>query len=116
MGKIIRSFRFIVLVLIIVPMAIFAARCVYWLWLCCNYEPDPTFLVATDDIRFMAGDDTVLIPKGLVLYPVNEQDEKESFYPGGHYKIYVSLEADASNLGTLGWPEGDTNLIHTLRR
>ena len=64
----------------------------------------------------MAGDGTVLLPKGLVLYPVNEQEEKESFYPGGQYKIYVSLESDASNLNSTGWPNGCTNLTHMLKR
>lgn len=35
----------------------------------------------------------------------------------GHYLDLQSESAEGtSNLGTLGWPEGNTNLIHTLRR
>ena len=116
MSKVILAFRYGVLAIIAIPVLVLFLKCVHWWWLCCNYEPDPIFLVATDDIRVMAGDGTVLLPKGLVLYPVNEQEEKELFYPGGQYKIYVSLESDASNLNSTGWPNGCTNLIHMLKR
>ena len=60
MSKVILAFRYGVLAIIAIPALVLFLKCVHWWWLCCNYEPDPIFLVATDDIRVMAGDGTVL--------------------------------------------------------
>lgn len=63
MHKAILIFRYGVLAIIILATLAFMSWWAYCWWLCCNYEPDPIFLVAMDDIRVMAGDGTVLLPK-----------------------------------------------------
>ncbi len=116
MNKVILAFRYSVLVIIVAPVLVLLFQYVHWWWLCCSTEPDPLYLVTTEEIIVKAGDHDVHLPKGPVLYPVNEQEANDECYPGGHYKIYISLETSGSNLTAIGWPKGMTNLIHQLKR
>ena len=88
---------------------------VLW-WGACNSYQDPLYLITVEESMFKAGDHNVLLPKGLVLYPVNEQEVRDKCYPGGQYKIYVCLGADASGLNAIGWPLGMTNVVNRLQR
>lgn len=110
------DFRKILLWAFLMGGFIIAINFVRWWWSICNDLPDASYLITTNEIVVKAGCQDVRLPKGLVLYPVNEQEANDECYPGGHYKIYVSLETDGSDLNSIGWPKGMTNLIHQLRR
>lgn len=116
MHKGILAFRYAVLSIIIIALLFFISRWAYWCWMWINYEPDPVFLVATGDVTFDAGCRKVNLPKGIVLYPVDGRETYGKFYPGGQYKIYVSLETDASGFNAVGTPNGMTNAVHRLRK
>ena len=116
MNKVIQVFRYSVLAIIAIAVLVLLVKSVHWWWLCCNYEPDQFCLVTADNVVVKAGDHDVHFPKGLVLYPVDEQEANDERYPGGHYKIYISLESDGSNLNSVAWPNGMTNLIYQLKR
>ena len=91
----------------------------YWLyvwWLWSNWEADPEYLVAVEDIDVQAGDRSIRLPRGLVFYPVDERETRDRHYPGGHYKIYFSVENDISNLHSGWYPGESTNVIHKLMR
>lgn len=111
-----RSFRAIFVTSIIATVVAFWARLAYYWWLCCTTGPGPLYLVTADEVNFTAGEKDVQLPKGLVLYPVNEQEKKDDCYPGGQYKIYIDLTADGSKLNTIEWPKTRTNLVHLLKR
>lgn len=110
------QFRKIIFWIIVLCGFIVFLNCVRWWWLICNDLPDIPYLVTTDEIVVKAGIHDVHLPKGFVFYPVNEQDANDECFPGGHYKIYVSLETDVANLNSIGRPNGMTNLILQLKR
>ncbi len=109
-------FRRILCWTIVICGSILLVKCAMWWWLMCNYLPDKPYLMTTNEIVVKAGFYDVHLPKGLVLYPVDEHETNDECYPGGQYKIYVSLETDGSNLGSVGWPKGMTNLIYQLEK
>lgn len=116
MHKGILVFRYGVLVVIVCAMIIFYVKWAHWYWLWINYEPDKLFLVAIDDVAFDVGNHKVNLPKGIVLYPVDEQETHEKYYPGGQYKIYVSLENDASGFNAVWWTKDMTNVVNRLQK
>lgn len=116
MHKGIWAFRYGVLVIIVCVIITFIAKLVYCYWQWINYEPDALFLVATGDVAFNAGNQKVNLPKGLVLYPVDERETHDKYYPGGQYKIYVSLEDDASGFNAVAWTKGMTNVVNRLQK
>ncbi len=100
----------------VICASVVLANCVRWWWSMCNDLPDRPYLMTTNEIIVKAGCYDVYLPKGLVLYPVDEHETNDECYPGGQYKIYVSLETDGSNLNSVGWPKGMTNLIYQLKK
>lgn len=116
MRKGILAFRYGVLAIISIAIFLLLARYAYWCWLWINNEPDPVFLVATEDVVFNAGDQKVKLPKGIVLYSVAERETADNCYPGGQYKIYVQLETDASGFNAVEWPKNMTNAVKQLQK
>lgn len=116
MHKGILVLRYGVLAIIVIVFILFIARFAYWWFLWINYEPDPVFLVATEDVVFDAGDQKVKLPKGIVLYPVDERETENQRYPGGQYKIYVRLETDALGFNAIAWRKNMTNVVTQLQK
>lgn len=116
MHKGIQAYRYSVFAIITIAALVLMASCVHWYWLWLNHEPDRIFLVATEDVVFDAGDNKVKLPKGIVLYPVDECETNDKCYPGGQYKVYVCLENDALGFDVVGWPNGMTNVVDQLKR
>ena len=116
MNKVIQGFRYSVLALIAIPVLLLLVKSAHWWWLCCTTAPDQLCLVTTSNVVVKAGAHDVHLPKGLVFYPVNERETNDECYPGGQYKIYVSLETDGSNLNSIECPRGMTNLIYQLKK
>ena len=116
MHKGILAFRYTVLIIIVCAMIIFIAKWSYFYWQWINYEPDALSLVATDDVVFNAGNHKVNLPKGIILYPVDEREIHNKYYPGGQYKIYVSLEDNISDFNAVAWTKDMTNVVNRLQK
>ena len=116
MHKGVLAFRYSVLGIIAIAIFLLIAKCAYWCWLWINNEPDPIYLVATEDVVFDAGHHKIKLPKGIVLYPVDERETENKCYPGGQYKIYVRLETDASGFNVVEWPKNITNVVNQLQK
>lgn len=114
--KVIQGFRYSVLALIAIPVLLLLVKSAHWWWLCCTTAPDQLCLVTTSNIVVKAGDHDVHLPKGLVLYPVNERETNDECYPGGHYKIYVRLETDALGFNAIAWRKNMTNVVTQLQK
>jgi len=108
------NFPKVIIGIIVLVFAVIVCEYVFWIWNSMMTSAKMPAIVLTKDVSVIINGKECQLPRGLVLYPLNELECGSEIYDGRTYKIYI--ETNSLNYRELGGSEidGSTNLIYRL--
>ena len=107
-------FARIIAVVLILFLMIIGIEYAYWMWKGMSATIKAPAIVLTEDAYIKANGKECHLPRGLVLYPLNELECCPEVYDEKEYKIYIGKESLKFRKLTESEILGKTNLIYRL--
>lgn len=109
-------FARIIAVVFILFLMIIGVEYAYWMWKGMTATVNAPAIVLTEDAHIKVDGKDCLLPKGLVLYPLNELECCPEVYDGQEYKIYISTASFKFRKLNDSEISGSTNLTYRLKK